>query len=160
MRVRRAGRVSIVVQLSSVERQLLDDLTAELTTLLDARDTMPPGAPGDPALTRLLPDAYREDAEAAAEFRRFTEDELVTAKLADAHTLADTARSDSEITLDRTSVIPWLRTLTDLRLVLAARLGIQHDDDAGDTSAEAEPAQRVYLWLGNLQGWILEALQR
>lgn len=160
MRVRHSGRDRIIVELSSDEWELLDDLTAELTTLLDASGTTPPGTPSDPALSRLLPDAYREDAEAAAEFRRFTEDELVTAKLADAHTLADAAHSGSDLTLDRTSVIPWLRTLTDLRLVLAVRLGIHTDDDTGDTSPEAEPAQQVYFWLGTLQSWILEALQR
>ena len=39
--------------------------------------------PDDPALRRLLPDAYRDDAEAAAEFRRYTDATLRGGKRAD-----------------------------------------------------------------------------
>ncbi|TAM68676.1 MAG: DUF2017 family protein [Microbacteriaceae bacterium] len=159
MRARHSGRDRIVLEFSNAECVLLASLTDELLALLDERDTVPPGMPSDPAVLRLLPDAYRQDAEAAAEFRRFTQDELITAKRADARAIADAARAGNEVALDRASAIPWLRSLTDLRLVLADRLGIQNDGDEGDDSPEAEPAQQVYLWLGNLQGWILETLQ-
>ena len=40
--------------------------------------------PEDPALQRLLPDAHRDDAEVAAEFRRFTERSLREGKVDDA----------------------------------------------------------------------------
>ena len=41
-------------------------------------------APDDPALARLLPDAYGEDADASAEFRRYTELSLREKKQAQA----------------------------------------------------------------------------
>ena len=44
----------------------------------------PREAPEDPALLRLLPDAHRDDAEVAAEFRRFTERGLRESKVDDA----------------------------------------------------------------------------
>ena len=38
--------------------------------------------PDDPVLARLLPDGYADDPEASAEFRRYTEESLRTAKVA------------------------------------------------------------------------------
>ena len=43
-----------------------------------------------PVLARLLPDAYRDDTEAAGEFRRFTEQDLRSGKVAAARTVLDT----------------------------------------------------------------------
>jgi hypothetical protein len=112
----------------------------------------------DPALLRLLPDAYQDDQDASAEFRRFTEDELAGAKTSDARTVAMALRGDEAIVLDPESVRPWLRSITDLRLTLAVRLGIREDGDEGDTSQAAEPTQQVYFWLGYLQESLLAAL--
>src|SRR5262249_55177211 len=46
--------------------------------------------PDDPVLARLLPDAYRDDPEAASEFRRFTESGLRSGKVSCALTLLET----------------------------------------------------------------------
>uniref|UniRef100_UPI003517F6D1 DUF2017 family protein n=1 Tax=Aeromicrobium sp. TaxID=1871063 RepID=UPI003517F6D1 len=43
--------------------------------------------PEDPVLRRLLPDAYGDDAEESAEFRRFTERSLTSAKVENAERL-------------------------------------------------------------------------
>ena len=43
--------------------------------------------PDDPVLARLLPDGYTDDPEASAEFRRYTEESLRTAKVAAAQTV-------------------------------------------------------------------------
>ncbi|MFN8086247.1 MAG: DUF2017 family protein [Microbacterium sp.] len=51
------------------------DLVSQFLDVLgDAADT---GVRDDPAVARLVPDAYRGDAEAAAEFRRYTEADLL-----------------------------------------------------------------------------------
>ena len=46
--------------------------------------------PEDPVLARLLPDAYRDDPEAAGEFRRYTEQDLRSGKVAAAQTVLAT----------------------------------------------------------------------
>ena len=97
-------------------------------------------------LQRLLPDAYRDDSDDSAEFRRFTERSLTSAKVANAEAVLASlaggrARRDIddddvedqdpiEVELDPDAVQAWLRTLTDIRLSLAVRLGIETDEDA------------------------------
>ena len=104
---RRGG--GVVLTLDEGEVQLLDHLLEQLVELLepegpDAQTQLDPlaamvgigtatEAPDDPALARLLPDAYGEDVEASAEFRRYTELSLRERKQAQAalarQTLAD-----------------------------------------------------------------------
>lgn len=92
-------------------------------------------APEDPALARLLPPARRDDDRAAAEFRRFTERGLRERKRGGlARSLAVLARWRAEpgreqlLTLEQAR--DWTTALTDVRLVLAQRLGIETDADA------------------------------
>lgn len=139
----------IVASLTSVEVELLAELTDQVGELLAFRD----GA--DPALARLLPDAYRDDPEAASEFRRLMEDDLVSRKQANARVVRESL-GDGQVSLSRGAVQSWLRTLTDLRLVIAARLGIEEDTDAG---ADDPFLQDVYGWLGYVQSSILDALE-
>lgn len=117
--------------------------------------------PVDPALARLLPDAYRGDDEAASDYRRFTEVSLTERKIANARAVAlsltgtpQALRRTVMVTLDDDAVNSWLRTLTDLRLVLAERLDITSDDDTGSGD---ETMTMIYDWLGYLQGSLLEA---
>ncbi|MGH2900127.1 MAG: DUF2017 family protein, partial [Solirubrobacteraceae bacterium] len=57
------------------EADVIARLAAESAELVESvRSGVDPAS--DPALLRLLPDAYPEDAEASAEFRRFTTDGL------------------------------------------------------------------------------------
>jgi hypothetical protein len=46
----------------------------------------------------------------------------------------------------------WLRTLTDLRLIVATRLQITED---GDEGIGDEVMLEVYEWLGYVQGTLL-----
>ena len=150
------------------ERALLSGLAHQLVVMLEERAAESPadllyaqlgigGAsapPLDPALARLLPDAYRNDSEAASEHRRFTELGLVDRKVANALTVIRVL-GERVIALDAAEVQAWLRHLTDLRLVLAARLQIEDDGDEG-TGDEALLA--LYDWLGYLQGTLVECL--
>ncbi len=106
-----------------------DPLDAMVGIASDARQ------PDDPALARLLPTASRDDEELAGEFRRFTEIGLRQRKSASlraaAATLAQGDEADRDaVRLDEDSATAWLTALTDVRLVLAERLGIRTDEDA------------------------------
>jgi hypothetical protein len=161
-RRRRDGRVA--ARFEPGEAQLLLSLAEEAGDLARAAAS-PENAIADPALGRLLPDAYPDDPEASAEFRRFTAPGLADRKEAAARTMQDTLSSAPggarvEVVLDDAQATAWLRTITDLRLVLAARLGIREDGDEGDIHDEESAMQRaVYDWLAAVQEFLVLALR-
>ena len=169
--------------IASLARQLIELLsdgeplepvgTDPLEAMLDF--DAPREAPEDPALKRLLPDAHRDDEEVAAEFRRFTERGLRESKVDDAIIVlrslgaesgADLGDSDADIEfeLDRDAVRSWMRCLTDLRLTLASRLGVEANDEefwAGlPEGDERLPVYEIYGWLGYLLESMLDAARR
>lgn len=90
----------------------------------------PVSAPTDPALLRLLP-AAAADPELAAELRRLTEADLRASKVGHLRRLRsvlDAARPDAVVVPSDAAAVA--ASLTDLRLVLASRLGVLTDDDA------------------------------
>jgi hypothetical protein len=145
------------------EAELLVSLAEQSIDL--ARAAADPDADGfDPALGRLLPDAYPDDPQASAEFRRFTAAGLAERKEASARTMIESLSRRENGTavavLDATQVTAWLRTITDVRLVLAARLGIHEDGDEGDIHDEDTALQRaVYDWLAGVQELLVLAVQ-
>jgi hypothetical protein len=131
----------------------------------------PREAPDDPALRRLLPDAHRGDEEAAAEFRRFTERTIRESKVTDALVVLESLGQvgedeldDVEFELDAEGVRSWLRSLTDMRLSLAERLGVTADDEAYWESLPDDdprlPVYEIYGWLGYLLESLLDAVRR
>jgi hypothetical protein len=129
--------------------------------------------PTDPVVLRLFPDGYRDNDEAAGDFRRYTERGLrdkkagyaatVLASLATAEQADPAAESGNDkikVDLDPEGSSAWLRTLTDLRLALGTRLGISADDEEQwDALSEDDPRKQihdVYDWLG----WVQETLVR
>jgi hypothetical protein len=162
------GPDGVSARLTEHERALLADLTRQLIDLLAGRSGDAAGdalyaqlgiggssdAPLDPALARLLPDAYRDDPEAASEHRHLTERGLVDRKVANARAVAESLGS-GVVRLDAAGVQAWLRTLTDLRLTVAARLQIEED---GDEGIGDELMLEVYDWLGYLQGTLVEVI--
>ena len=131
---------------SDVEELLRPDLpppahpwAAELglddTALQGVGGDDPPAAFDDPALARLLPPARRDDAKAAAEFRRFTELGLRDRKRAALRSALSVLegwreRADGDQVMTEAQARDWTTALTDVRLVLAERLGIETDADA------------------------------
>jgi hypothetical protein len=159
---RRKGGVCVAT-FSPQEAQVLRQCVAELAALLnDAPD------PDDPAVERLFPDVYPEDPEAAAEFRRFTEADLKTAKLDQAKTvLSDLLESGGEVRLAEEQADVWLRALTDVRLALGTRLGITDDTEIEaelDEAVGRDPRSpragqlSVYAYLSFLQESLVGAL--
>jgi hypothetical protein len=120
-------------------------------------------APLDPALARLLPDAYRDDPDAAGEFRRYTEQSLRSAKQEVAQTVLDTLPADGgPVKLSRDQAQAWLRALNDVRITLGVRLGVteEFEDEWGqlDPLDPRATAFEVYAWLGDVQESLVQAL--
>jgi hypothetical protein len=119
--------------------------------------------PDDPVLARLLPDAYRDDPEAAGEFRRYTEEGLRSGKLAAARTVLDTLPEDGgRVRLSADEAQAWLRSLNDIRLALGVRLEVSEDREAMLEQASQGGPQAaglwIYDWLTLLQETLVEAL--
>lgn len=183
-------RGGITATFESGEAHLLASLSGQVVELLRDRNGAdessadplaaqlgmggPSLPPEDPVLRRLLPDAYRNDEEDAGEFRRFTERSLTSAKVLNAETLIGSlvdggltfgATPDEvqvEIELNDDEVQAWLRALTDVRLSLAVRLGIEEDEDillVAQSEDEAIAAMsEIYDWLGYVQETLIAAL--
>lgn len=122
----------------------------------------------DPAVARLLPDAYPDDDEATQEFRRLTGDDLLGRRASDAEVVLRTlgmdggARDDGDpdatltIALGEEEAMSWMRTLSAVRLVMATRLGIRSEDD----HQPDDPRFGIYDWIGYRLDGLVTALDR
>lgn len=187
---RRRGRESVVATFTGFEADLLRSMASQLIELLrneaavpstetDPLEAMldftgPTTAPEDPVLARLFPTAYRDDEEAAADFRRFTESELRDGKAGNAATVIDALEDAGlppqlegddlviDVELDLAGALGWLKSMTDMRLALASRLDItESDEDYWDSLSDDDPRVHVhdiYEWLGSLQESLLRAV--
>ena len=185
--VRRTRRGGVVVRFDDAEASLLRHLVGEVRQLLAADEEPAPAArpldglptdaqlaaltgitggdeqrelPADPALARLLPDAYADDEEAAGEFRRLTESSLRRDKIAAAERMLAALPEDGpgEVRLDPDTTETWLGTLNDVRLALGTRLEVTPEMAEPDPDDPDAAAYVVYLWLTELQGVLLEIL--
>ena len=165
-----------LVELLRNERAVVDKEADPLEAMLNF--TGPVDPPDDPVLARLLPTAYRDDEDAAAEFRRYTEGDLRDGKAATAGTMIDTLEEAGlpddvsgeaseavvDLELDSAQALAWLKGFTDLRLALAVRLGLEADEEAHPMVVELAdddpraPRVAIYDWLGVLQETLVHAL--
>ncbi|MFT4286236.1 DUF2017 domain-containing protein [Nocardioides sp.] len=188
-RHRRSGH--IFATFTGFEADLLRSLAGQLVELLrnesaaqvevDPLEAMldfsgPTTEPEDPVLARLFPTAYRDDAEAAGDFRRFTEQTLRDGKAAAASAIIDGLEEAGlppeltvdglmiDVELDEPTALTWMRSFTDLRLALATRLGVEEGDEGYWASLPAEDprgqAHDIYDWVGYLQETLVAALSR
>jgi hypothetical protein len=180
----------LIANFTGFEAELLRSLAGQLVELLrneaaQPRDHLDPfeamldfsgptSEPEDPVLARLFPTAYADDAEAAAEFRRFTEGGLRDGKSRAAAAIIDGLEQAGlppelteeglhfDVELDEAAAETWLRSFTDIRLALATRLGVEEGDEEywhnlPDEDPEAQ-AHDIYEWVGYLQETLVEAL--
>ncbi|MGH3069688.1 MAG: DUF2017 domain-containing protein [Streptosporangiaceae bacterium] len=123
--------------------------------------TGPATPPDDPVLARLLPDAYTGDAEAAGDFRRFTEAELRDGKAAAARTvLATLPEVGGRIRLSEEEAQVWLRSLNDVRLALGVRLSITEDFEARVADLDPADPRSAYMWIYDWLTFLQETLVR
>lgn len=108
----------------------------------------------DPVWQRLFPSAYRDDPEAASDFRRFTEPEQRQAKVEAALTVLDgldeVRRGVARVPAEH--VDAWLKTLNNVRLVLSVMLGIS--DEISNAEAAQRPDEDPRSWLYSFYGWL------
>lgn len=120
-------------------------------------------APQDPAVARLLPDSMpHADEHERARQRALTEDALTAAKLDDARRALEALRS-TRVTVPHDQAVSFSRALNDVRLVLAARLGIETDEDARRVHAvddwrHAQDVEATMALLYNFTTWLQETL--
>jgi len=149
----RSAPAGYVARWDDVEREVLGRVARDVAELVRAESGLEPGievgdgvaftgvarVPQDPAVQRLLPDAHDEDADVAAEFRHLTQTDLAAGKVARLVTFADAIdspdvlpddpRDGAELVVPRESAQEFAGALTDVRLVLAERLGLVDDAD-------------------------------
>lgn len=175
MKLRTGHAGQLVLELEAQETAILTNLVGQLLSLLQSHSSVEfnpdplfaslevgggDHLPEDPALARLLPNAYRND-EAATAFRRVTERGLINRKIEDTLTVStaisagspDNANPDiangTEVTINQETLGPWLRTITALRLSIAARIGLEQASDHDVLAADDEHASTlvIYDWL-------------
>ena len=114
-----------------------DDLFAHLRGLEESL-----AEPEDPAILRLLPNAAPTDREVADEFRRLTEPDLRALKVGRLHRIWEQLSEEGPEWVVGVEEAPaTAAALTDLRLVIASRLGLETDDDVARLHAEIDLGQ-------------------
>ena len=133
------GRV--VLRVDDVERGLLISVARQVMDLVQPAEASPDqdplaaqvgwvdgdvGISDDPAVARLLPDAY-DDPDDARDFRRFTENDLRQSKMQHAMTVVEEIeRSGEKVAV--TSTDSWLGLLNDARIAIGTRIQISEDN--------------------------------
>jgi len=155
------GQIMALVEPDDYDREDPDGEVAALEAMVYG-----PGAdkpPEDPVLARLLPDGYRDDPEAAGEFRKYTEPALRSAKHQAAQEMLDTLPDEGgRIQLTQEQALSWLKALNDVRLALGVRLGVTEEFEEQWARLKPDDPQwtafEVYAWLGAVQESLVQAL--
>ncbi|WP_433327989.1 DUF2017 domain-containing protein [Spirillospora sp. CA-294931] len=175
------SRKGVVLRLEAEEAALVRALMEQLLELLGSEEKDGGDAPDelasmgiaenaeksdDPVLARLFPDAYREDGEAAGEFRRYTEMGLRDGKREAAETvlgvLDGVTSGGLNAVLDPGQAQAWLKSLNDVRLALGTRLDITeewYEEAEGLDPRDPRTAMfAAYDWLTMLQESLVRAV--
>jgi len=173
---RRARKGGVSVTFGADESRVLRHVLTEMVELLGADDAPEDDplaaavgigtstkAPEDPALARLFPDGYSDDPDASADFRRYTEPGLRSAKREALQTaLATVGEPGKRVSLTLEQAEAWLRALNDTRLVLGERLGVTEEiEEVLESLVEDDPRLAlfwVYDRLTYLQETLVQAL--
>lgn len=163
---RRTGD-ELAATFEQAEVEILMQLATDVQALLAGSESgsVDADSPSSRAIDRLLPAAYRDGAENDAEFRRFTSEGILDRKVRNAQNVVDllTAGDVSAgavlVNLRPTDAQAWLRALTDIRLTIAAGLGIEHDGDELLLEGRDRFVLEVYGWVGFVQESLVGALE-
>lgn len=139
----------IEVRLSGVEVRFLSDAVMILEGLGNPTD--------DPGAARLAPPVYLGDPEADAEWRRFAGGELETSRRADrsAYEMVLAAVEEAgaagetmgQAAISHAESAAFMRVANEVRLVLAARWGVDTADDFADLRSEAGDILSFLGWV-------------
>lgn len=151
--VRRLPGGGVRVRLSGREREILRSLPARLRPVL-ADEEDPQGV-----RSRLFPPAY-DDPEEEAEYRELVGEGLVEERVAAVDVFARTleggrtGRLAWTVDLSADDAAAWLSAVNDVRLLLAAVVGVT-SEDAWETGPDRRDPTSVILWY---LGWLEEEL--
>jgi len=139
----------VSVRLSGIEASFLRDAIELLEGMGTAED--------DPGAARLNPPVYLGDHEADVEWRRLAGGELQTSRRADRSAFElvldaiDKAGAEgiemAEVVISDLEAAAILRVLNEVRLVLAARWGVDTAEDFDDLRPEADDVLSFLGWL-------------
>lgn len=135
-RVRRTRSGGYRLRIPANERDLLRSLPGQLRDLLET---------DDPALERLFPPAYPDDADRDREYQDMARADLIDGRRSALEIMESTIDAD-EVDVDELDA--WMRSLNDLRIVLGTRMGVTEET----TDHPEREAFALYLYLG----WLLE----
>ncbi|HVE26054.1 MAG TPA: DUF2017 domain-containing protein [Sporichthya sp.] len=182
LEIKRERHGVVTVALDPHEVMVVRSACEQLGELFDSRDADAPAAgsvpevipgvmdpfadserhtlPEDPALARLLPDAYPDDPEATGEFRRYSESDVLAFKRSNLQTMLSTLGDGAEpVRLDQRQVQSWMYAINDLRLTIGTRLDLE--EGYGEAMAALPPEDPrlplfyLYEWLSALQDGLI-----
>lgn len=152
----RGGGVRLV--LDADEARVLRGLAGELRSVLTGA-----GPADDPVVERLFPAAYEDPMEEET-YRDLVGGDLEQEKIAGLEAIAAALENgdDADLRLGSEDAESWLASLTDMRLALGTRLGVDEERMGArvDPKDPDAPALTILHWLGWVQEGILHALQR
>ena len=149
-RTKRNGFVEI--KITDEERHLIAELIEQLRELV--LSTSPEGSV-DPSIRRLYPTAYVEDAEQEHKYQRLMRDQLLERSLAHLDVVESTLRDEE---LSPETLIAWITSINDLRLVLGTHLDVSEDDEPTfrDENDQAQQQRAIYHYLSHLLGELVD----
>ncbi len=172
---RRARKGGVAITFGADEHRVLQHVLGEMLELLSVEEGATvveddplaravgigtaTEAPADPALARLFPDGYTDDPDASADFRRYTEPTLRSAKRAGLETaVASLGDGPHRMVLDEEQAQAWLGALNDSRLVLGERLGVTEDLQELVSALDDDDPRLALLWVYDRLTYLQESL--
>lgn len=125
-----------------------------MVQLLDALEILGP-PDEDPAAARLAVPVYLGDDEANSEWSSRFGDRLAMGRSVDRSVFVRTFAAGAKTVLDADEAVSLIRVLAELRLVVAARVGVEVEADYEDLGDEQAELLNVLGWL---QHSLLEAV--
>ena len=149
-RTKRNGFVEI--KITDEERHLIAELIEQLRELV--LSTSPEGSV-DPSIRRLYPTAYVGDAEQEHKYQRLMRDQLLERRLAHLDVVESTLRDEE---LSPETLIAWITSINDLRLVLGTHLDVSEDDEPTfrDENDQEQQQRAIYHYLSHLLGELVD----
>lgn len=133
------GAGQIEIGLFPAERALLEEVVAASDS---AQTSLNVATTDDPGYRRLHVPVYLGDEASSDEWWRLVGSQLSSARAEDREVFAAAVTQDPPVVIDVAGAEAFLRVVNGARLVLAARLGIEVEDDFSGLSARDE----AVLW--------------
>jgi len=156
MKIKRRGPL-VRVDIDSAESGILIDLLDDFGAMLDAADPGDAVTARNPVIQRLFPDGYRDDEDAAQEYRDLVVEDLRAARHARLQVCrAEIPAAGGRVELDLEGADRWIRVLNDLRLAFGVQLGVSEETELDP----ADDLAQIYGWLTAVQDTFVTQLMR